>query len=151
MGYLNHNFRFNSEKDEDTRAWEILHSEVVKDNFKSQNTFVIKAINEYYDRVLKTVEDPLFTEREKEDRFVERIVDAVENKVIANLPALAGMYMSMQQCIFGQGGAGFISGTSFGIDPEIVKSTFCMTDRKAEDKQPPEPEENELLDLNFGF
>lgn len=54
MGYLNHNFRFNSEKDEDTRAWEILHSEVVKDNFKSQNTFVIKAINEYYDnRFLK--------------------------------------------------------------------------------------------------
>ena len=76
MGYLNHNFRFNSEKDEDTRAWEILHSEVVKDNFKSQNTFVIKAINEYYDRVLKTVEDPLFTEREKEDRFAERIVEA---------------------------------------------------------------------------
>ena len=120
MGYLNHNFRFNSEKDEDTRAWEILHSEVVKDNFKSQNTFVIKAINEYYDRVLKTVQDPLFTEREKEDRFAERIVEAVESKVVVNLPALAGMYMSMQQCIFGQGGTGTLSGTAFGIDTEIV-------------------------------
>lgn len=135
MGYLNHNFRFNNEKEEDLRAWEILHSEVVKDNFKSQNTFVIKAINNYYDRVLKVVEDPMFTEREKEDKFVERIVEAVENKVVANLPALTGMYMSMQQCIFGQGGAGVLGMPVGAVEEEI----------------PNEPEENELLDLSFGF
>lgn len=135
MGYLNHNFRFNNEKEEDLRAWEILHSEVVKDNFKSQNTFVIKAINNYYDRVLKVVEDSMFTEREKEDKFVERIVEAVENKVVANLPALTGMYMSMQQCIFGQGGAGVLGMPVGAVEEEI----------------PNEPEENELLDLSFGF
>lgn len=135
MGYLNHNFRFNNEKEEDLRAWEILHSEVVKDNFKSQNTFVIKAINNYYDRVLKVVEDPMFTEREKEDKFVERIVEAVENKVVANLPALTGMYMSMQQYIFGQGGAGVLGMPVGAVEEEI----------------PNEPEENELLDLSFGF
>ena len=34
---------------------------------------------------------------EKEDAFAERIVEAVEKKVISNLPALFGMYMAQIQ------------------------------------------------------
>ncbi|WP_373112606.1 hypothetical protein [Dorea formicigenerans] len=52
MAVKNHNFRFNMEKDNEVRAWEILHSKEVKEDFRSQNEFVIAAINDYYDRHL---------------------------------------------------------------------------------------------------
>ncbi len=35
--------------------------------------------------------------REKEDAFAGRIVEAVEKKVISNIPALLGMYMAQMQ------------------------------------------------------
>ena len=41
MAVKNHNFRFNMEKDNEVRAWEILHSKEVKEDFRSQNEFVI--------------------------------------------------------------------------------------------------------------
>lgn len=47
MAVKNHNFRFNEEKEAERKAWKILHSEEVKENFRSQNEFVIAAINDY--------------------------------------------------------------------------------------------------------
>lgn len=41
--------------------------------FKSQNRFVIEAIN-YYERVMRIQEDPYLETREKEDAFADRIV-----------------------------------------------------------------------------
>ncbi len=65
----------------------------------SQNEFVIAAINDYYARHLATKQDPYLESREKEDAFVKGIVDAVEKKVLDNLPGLAGMYMMQQQSL----------------------------------------------------
>lgn len=48
MAIKNHNFRFNEEKEAERKAWQILHSEEVKEDFRSQNEFVIAAINDYY-------------------------------------------------------------------------------------------------------
>ena len=48
MALKNHNFRFNEEKEAERKAWQILHSEEVKEDFRSQNEFVIAAINDYY-------------------------------------------------------------------------------------------------------
>ena len=36
MAVKNHNFRFNTEKDNEVRAWKILHSREVKEDFRSQ-------------------------------------------------------------------------------------------------------------------
>ena len=44
MAIKNHNFRFNEEKEAERKAWQILHSEEVKEDFRSQNEFVIAAI-----------------------------------------------------------------------------------------------------------
>lgn len=52
MAVKNHNFRFNEEKEAERKAWQILHSEEVKEDFRSQNEFVIAAINDYYARHL---------------------------------------------------------------------------------------------------
>lgn len=93
----NTNIRFYDEEEEDKRAWDILHS-LDKKQFKSQSKFVVLAILDYYEKCLKQEQDPYFETREKEDAFSDRIVKAVEEKVISNLPALIGTYvMSLQQ------------------------------------------------------
>ena len=99
MAVKNHNFRFNEDKEVERQAWEILHSKEVKEDFRSQNEFVIAAINDYYVRHLATKQDPYLESREKEDAFVKGIVEAVEKKVLDNLPGLAGMYMMQQQSL----------------------------------------------------
>lgn len=99
MAVRNHNFRFSEEKEEERKAWEILHSRDVKEDFRSQNEFVIAAINDYYARHLALKRDPYLESREKEDAFVKGIIEAVEQKVLDNLPGLAGMYMMQQQSL----------------------------------------------------
>ncbi len=64
-----------------------------------QNEFVIAAINDYYARHLAIKNEPYLESREKEDAFVKNIVEAVEQKVLDNLPGLAGMYMMQQQSL----------------------------------------------------
>ena len=97
MKSKNHNIRFNMEKGDECRAWELLHSPKVRQMFKSQNRFVIETVNDYYDRCVEMRNDPYLETREKEDAFAERIVEAVEKKVMSNLPALFGMYMVQMQ------------------------------------------------------
>ena len=97
MKNRNHTIRFNMEKEDECRAWELLHSQQVRQMFKSQNKFVIEAVNADYDRCVAIGSDPYLETREKEDAFAERIVEAVEKKVISNLPALFGMYMAQMQ------------------------------------------------------
>ena len=99
MAVKNNNFRFNMEKDNEVRAWEILHSKEVKEDFRSQNEFVIAAINDYYDRHLDKKQDSYLESREKEEAFTQNIVNAVEQKVLDNLPGLAVMYMMQQQSL----------------------------------------------------
>lgn len=99
MAVKNHNFRFNEEKETERQAWEILHSREVKEDFRSQNEFVIEAINDYYARHLAIKKEPYLESREKEDAFVKSIVEAVEQKVFDNLPGLASMYMMQQQSL----------------------------------------------------
>lgn len=99
MAVKNHNFRFNMEKDNEVHAWEILHSKEVKEDFRSQNEFVVAAINDFYDRHLAKKQDPYLKRREKEEAFTQSIVNAVEQKVLDNLPGLAAMYMMQQQSL----------------------------------------------------
>lgn len=89
----NQNIRFNMDKESDIMAWESLNSKDVGKRFKSQNRFVIEAINYYYERVMRIQEDPYLEIMEKEDAFADRIVGKVESKVLSNLPALLGLYV----------------------------------------------------------
>lgn len=84
------NVRFYDKNPEDMRAWEILHN-LDKTEFKSQNAFVVRAIIEYHDRHCGENGGPFLESKEKEDAFTDRIVEAVERKVFANLPAMVGI------------------------------------------------------------
>lgn len=98
----NRNVRFYEEREADSRAWEILHSEAVR-TFSSQNDFIIQAVNDFYDRHLAILDDPYLERREKEDAFADRIVEKVEQKVLGNLSQLIGIYLLQQQNVMVMG------------------------------------------------
>jgi hypothetical protein len=133
MATRNHNFRFNLDHDEERRAWEILHSECVNQDFKSQNRFVVKAINDYYERHLMEKADPYLSSREKEEAFIERIIEAVNSRLFENLPQLIGQYILVS------GLSGFTVRASQTNSNTMQESVSVKTDV---------PEENDLLDFD---
>lgn len=147
----NHNIRFNMENEEARKAWENLHSKEVEKDFKSLNAFVITAINDYYERHLQIKADSYFETREKEDAFAERMVQMVEQKVLANLPALAGMYQMQQSMLM----AGLI-GTGQGVGNIYPHPMSAVSTAPVKAEQPSTksdsnaPEENEFPDYSFG-
>ena len=78
-------FRFNLDNPEHAKAWHYLH-DFDKDKVKSGNTAVVRAVNEYFDRMQKLSDDPYFETRQREERFVEQIVTEVGKAFIAEMP-----------------------------------------------------------------
>lgn len=151
MERRNHNIRFNMQNEEAKKAWEYLHSKEVEEEFKSLNAFVIIAINDYYERYLKRKADSYFETREKEDAFAERMVQMVEQKVLSNLPALAGMYQ-MQQSMLMAGLIGTQQGNGLVYPYPIaaVPTATAQSEQLSTKMETNEPEENEFLDYSFG-
>lgn len=165
----NKNVRFNTNSESAMQAWSLLHSDEVENGFKSQNEFIICAINDYYGRYVQKKDDPYLETREKEDAFVERIISQVTEKILANLPTLAGMYMMHQQAILTAGlqnagmpmmnfiaGATNIDMTEAGTQnvDKSIKSGMVenqVATKKSEDILDEEPEDNEFLDFSFGM
>lgn len=165
----NKNVRFNTNSESAMQAWSLLHSVEVKNGFKSQNEFIICAINDYYERYVQKKDDPYLETREKEDAFVERIVSQVTEKILTNLPTLAGMYMMQQQAMLTAGlqNAG-MPVMNFTADPtnanmmeagaqkvtKSIKSGMAENQaatKKSEDILDEEPEDNEFPDFSFGM
>lgn len=87
--------RFNIDKPLDRQAWKYLKS-MDKDKFKSYSQAVALAVTEYFKRYYKRIDDPYFETREREERFVEQIVTAVESAVEKVLPSfLAACFSKM--------------------------------------------------------
>lgn len=88
-------FRFNLDNPEHARAWNYLHN-FDKDRVKSGNMAVVKAVNEYFDRMQKLSDDPYFETRQREERFVEQIVSEVGKAFISEMPKfLASLMISL--------------------------------------------------------
>ena len=160
--YRNHNIRFSMTDEGGMQAWERLHSEEVEQSFKSQNAFVVAAINDYYERHLAKKNDPYLESREKENAFADRLVQSVEQKLLSNLPALAAMYQMQQQALFQAGlQAGGImpypyqqgnleAVASVGVKPVTEPIQSNEQPSEASKQELAEPEENEFLDYSFG-
>ena len=87
--------RFNIDKPLDRQAWDYLQG-MDKDEFKSYSQAVALAVTEYFKRYYKRIDDPYFETREREERFVEQIVTAVESAVEKVLPSfLAACFSKM--------------------------------------------------------
>ena len=73
---INTNIRFNLTKADDRRAWKYLQS-MDKSKHKSYSRAVISAINEYFEREQKLADNPFLETQEKEDRFMQKILDTI--------------------------------------------------------------------------
>lgn len=84
------NLRFNMEKETQRRAWEYLQG-MDKKQFKSYSQVIAVALVEYFERQYRLKDDPFLETREREERFVDQIVAAVESALSKALPVfLAG-------------------------------------------------------------
>ena len=155
----NKNVRFNRNSESAMQAWSLLHSDEVEKEFKSQNEFVICAINNYYERHLRKKRDPYLETREKEDAFVERIVAQAAEKTLANLPTLAGMYLIQQQAVLTAGFQSTVAGANAGMPvmPSPANGNGNgrikqghTAEAVLEESAEKEPEDNEFLDYSFG-
>ena len=111
-------FRFNLDNPEHAKAWEYLHS-IDKDKVKSGNTAVVRAVNDYFDRMGRLADDPYFETRQREERFVEQIVTEVGKAFPAEMPKfLASLMLNLN--------AGYpmpIPQTAVSAETESSKST----------------------------
>lgn len=91
------NLRFNLDKDMQNRAWQYLQT-MDKQKFKSYSQIIAISLVDYFDRYYKKQDDPYLETREREERFVEQIVSAVENAMNKTLPVyLAGCMAGIAQ------------------------------------------------------
>ena len=87
--------RFNIDKPLDRQAWDYLQG-IDKGEFKSYSHAVAVALTEYFKNYYRKKDDPYFETREREDNFVEQIVEAVESAIEKALPTfLAACFTKM--------------------------------------------------------
>lgn len=86
---INTNIRFNLTKADDRRAWEYLQS-MDRSKHKSYSRAVISAINEYFEREQKLTDNPFLETQEKEDRFLQKILDTI-NQGLQKYSASGGL------------------------------------------------------------
>lgn len=86
---INTNIRFNLKKADDRRAWKYLQS-MDRSKHKSYSRAVISAINEYFEREQKLADNPFLETQEKEDRFMQKILDTI-NQGLQKYSASGGL------------------------------------------------------------
>ncbi len=109
-------FRFNLDNPEHAKAWHYLH-DFDKDKVKSGNTAVVRAVNDYFDRMQKLSDDPYFETRQREEHFIEQIVTEVGKAFTAEMPKfLASLMLNLN--------AGYpIPQTAVSAETESSKNT----------------------------
>ena len=86
--------RINLTKSEGSKAWAYLKSRD-RSKYRSYSDAIIAAVNGYFDREKQLADDPYLETREKEDAFLQRVLETVQLGVQANpLNGLAALLQS---------------------------------------------------------
>ena len=87
--------RINLTKPEGRKAWAYLKNRD-KSRYRSYSDAIIAAVNGYFDREKRLSEDPYLETREKEDAFLQRVLETVQQGVRANpLSSLAALLQAV--------------------------------------------------------
>lgn len=87
------NLRFNLDKSPYREAYGYLKN-MDRKAHKSINKVVAIAVCEHFKRLEKSADDPYFETREREDNFVNRIVEAVKISVERAMPSFMAAYIA---------------------------------------------------------
>ena len=75
-GIVSTNLRLNMEKEADRRAWDCLR-QLGRKTHKSYTQIIIAAVTDFYDRQERLLTDSYLETREKEDAFLQRILEVI--------------------------------------------------------------------------
>ena len=92
---INTNIRLNLNKSEDRQAWEYLQS-MDRKKYKSYSRAVVAAINDHFSRQERVVNDPFLESREKEDAFLQKILDTIREGLQSSDAGLASLSALLQ-------------------------------------------------------
>lgn len=79
--------RLNLSDEDDRRACEYLQR-MDKNKYRSYSKAIVAAVNEYFERQARLADDPYLETREKEDAFLKRITETIENSLRSVQPAV---------------------------------------------------------------
>ena len=92
---INTNIRLNLNKPEDRQAWEHLQS-MDRKKYKSYSRAVVAAINDYFSRQERLANDPFLESREKEDAFLQKVLDTIREGLQSSDSGFAGLTALLQ-------------------------------------------------------
>ena len=92
---INTNIRLNLNKPEDRQAWEYLQS-MDRKKYKSYSRAVVAAINDHFSREERCASDPFLESREKEDAFLQKVLDTIKEGLQYSDTGLAGLTALLQ-------------------------------------------------------
>ena len=90
---FNTTLRINLSDPEGLKAWTYLVNRD-KSRYRSYSDAIIAAVNGYFDREARLADDPYLETREKENAFLQRVLETVERGAQAN--PLAGLAALLQ-------------------------------------------------------
>ena len=92
---INTNIRLNLNRPEDRRAWEYLQR-LDRKKYKSYSRAVVAAVNDHFSRQERLAADPYLETREKEDAFLEKVLDTIREGLRFSDTGLAGLAALLQ-------------------------------------------------------
>lgn len=92
---INTNIRLNLNKPDDRKAWEYLQA-LDRKKYKSYSRAVVAAVNDYFARQERLAADPYLETREKEDAFLQKVLDTIREGIQVSGVGLSGLAALLQ-------------------------------------------------------
>ena len=107
---INTNIRLNLNRPDDRKAWEYLQR-LDRKKYKSYSRAVVSAVNDYFSRQEMLAADSYLETREKEDAFLQKVLDTIREGQQASGSGISGLAALLQ-----------------GIQPAAPPAEQTMTD-----------------------
>ena len=92
---INTNIRLNLNRPADRQAWEYLQG-MDRKKYKSYSRAVVAAVNDYFLRQERRAGDPYLETREKEDAFLQKVLDTIREGLQSSGAGLSGLAALLQ-------------------------------------------------------
>ena len=92
---INTNIRLNLNRPDDRKAWEYLQA-LDRKKYKSYSRAVVAAVNDYFSRQERLAADPYLETREKEDIFLQKVLDTIREGLQSSGAGLFGLTALLQ-------------------------------------------------------